>query len=176
MADLIVIDDVEWAIAEPVPGVLFDPRDHGVHPVMMHTANTRGALARFRIDNGRLLLSDLQVGADEQPASINGVEPTTDEHGTIWTYLDVDLAIEWTGDLLAGADPIPDLYVHAGIPSVHHYEQVLALDIEAGQVVGTEDRTEAVAQYRASDDDDEGAFERLLRSIRMRLPGADNDV
>ncbi len=174
MADLIVIDDVEWAIAEPLPGSMFEPRDHGVYPVMLHTANTRGSLARFRVDDGRLLLSDLQIGADDAPPAIAGVEPTTDEQGTVWTYLDLDLEIDWTGDILAGAEPLPDMYVHAGIPSVHHYARVIALDVEAGAVIGTEDRSAAVEEFRNSDDHEDGAFERMLKAIRMRLPGADD--
>ena len=39
MSDVVVIDDVEYALVEPVSGSLFDVRAHGVAPVMMHTAN-----------------------------------------------------------------------------------------------------------------------------------------
>ena len=62
MADVIVIDDEEFAVVEPGPGTLFDPLAHGLRPVMTHTANTRGVYARYRIENGTLSLSDLQVG------------------------------------------------------------------------------------------------------------------
>ena len=84
--------------------------------------------------------------------------------------------IEWSGDLLAGADPILELYVHSGFSPVWHYERVLALDIEGGAVVGREDRSTEVAAYRRDredglhEDDDDNAFERLLKSIRLRLP------
>ena len=75
MADIVVIDDEEYALVEPGPGSLFEPRDYGLSPVMSHSANMRGELARYRItDEGQLLLSDLQVGH---------VEPSTDEYASI---------------------------------------------------------------------------------------------
>jgi hypothetical protein len=180
MSDVIVVGDEEFAVIEPAVGTLFDARTHGVQPVSMHSANTRGELARFRLDDGQLLLSDLQVGSIDAPPPINGVEPTTDEYGQVWTYLGVDFAIEWTGDLLAGSGPILDLYVHAGFLPVWHYERVVAFDINAGQVRAQEDRSEAVADFRAArlgaDEvgDDEGIFERFLDAIKLRLGGEES--
>ena len=172
MADIVVIDDEEWALVEPGPDVLFDPREHGLSPVMSHTANLRGTLARYRIDEGQLLLSDLQVGHVEQPPPINGIESTTDEYAQVWTYLDLDIPIEWTGDLLAGADPILELYVPSGFPQVWHYERVVAIDLDDGVMAGQEDRSAEVADFRAhqDDDEDENALERFLAAIRLRLP------
>ena len=170
MADVIVIDDEEYAVVEPEPGELFDVREHGLSPVMSHTANMRGVLARYRIEDGSLVLSDLQVGHVEQPPAIADVEPTTDEYGQVWTYLELDIALPWSGDLLAGADPILDLYVHGGFPPVWHYERVTALDLEEGAVVATEDRSDEVAEYRDEhDDDDDNAFERFLKAIKLKL-------
>jgi hypothetical protein len=150
MSDVIVVGDDEFAIVEPQPGVLLDVRTHGVMPVTMHSANTRGELARYRIDgDGRLLLSDLQVGSVDSPPPINGIEASTDEYGQVWTYLGLDLPIEWSGDLIAGAGPILDLYVHAGFLPVWHYERVTAFDLESGLVESSEDRSAAVAEFRA---------------------------
>lgn len=178
MSDVVVVGDEEFAIAEPEAGVLFDARSFGITPVTMHSANTRGELARYRItEDGRLLLSDLQVGSVDAPPSLNGIQPTTDEYRQVWTYLDVDLPIEWTGDLLGGAEPILELYVHAGFLPVWHYERVVAFDIENGVVVSREDRSEAVAEFRADrlgadgKDEEEGIFERFLDAIRLRLGG-----
>lgn len=171
MADIVVIDDEEFALVEPGPGALFEPRDHGLSPVMSHTANMRGELARYRItDEGQLLLSDLQVGHVDQPPAINGIEPSTDEYAQVWTYLDLDIAIQWSGDVLVGADPIQDLYVHAGFAPIWHYERVVALDVEGGRVESREDRSNEVAEYRDDhDDDDDNAFERMLSAIKIRL-------
>lgn len=180
MSDVVVIRDVEYALVEPVSGSLFDVRAHGVAPVMMHTANTRGELARFRIDDGELLLSDLQVGSVEAPPPINGVEATTDEYGQTWTYLELDLSIDWTGDLIVGAEPILDLYVHSGFLPAWHYERVMAFDVEAGRVVSSEDRSEQVAEFRAErvgadgKDEDEGVFERFLDSLKLRFGFGDD--
>jgi hypothetical protein len=176
MADVIVIDDEEYALVEPGPDVLFDPRAHGLAPVMSHTANTRGVLARYRItEEGRILLSDLQVGHVDHPPALDGVEATTDEYGQVFTYLDLDIPVMWSGDLLAGGSPMQDLYVHAGFAPVWHYERVLALDLEDGMVVGREDRSSEVAEYRDDhSDDDDNAFERMLNRIRLRLPGGDD--
>lgn len=175
MPDIIVIDGNEYAIVEPTPGVLFEPRDHGIFPVTMHTASTRGELARFRIQDARLILSDLQVGNESQPVDLDGVTPTTDEFGQTWTYLGVDRPIDFSGDIIAGSGPIQELFVAAGFPPVWHYETVIALDIEAGVVEAQEDRSGEVAEFRAeqtgADEDDENAFERLLSAIRLRLPG-----
>ena len=175
MADVIVIGDEEVAVVEPEPGQLFEPRDLGLAPVMTHTANTRGVLARYRVtEEGRLLLSDLQIGHLEQPPAIDGIEPTTDEYGQVWTYLDLDRPIDWSGDLLAGASPLLDLYVHAGFAPVWHYERVMALDVEDGLVIAREDRSAEVAEFRNDrTDDDDNAFERMLKKIRLRF--ADND-
>lgn len=182
MSDVVVIDSEEYAIVEPGPDALFDVRAHGVKPVMMHTANTRGVFARYRIEDGALILSDLQVGAVEAPPVINDVEPTTDEYGQTWTYLKLDLPIQWTGDLIIGAAPILDLYVHAGFLPAWHYERIQAFDIENGLVQSSEDRSAQVAEFRAertgasgaagataAADEDEGIFERFLDSIKLRL-------
>jgi len=177
MSDVIVVGGDEFAVVEPAVGVLFDARTHGVMPVSMHSANTRGELARFRVVEGQLLLSDLQVGSIDTPPPINGVEAATDEHGQVWTYLGLDLLIDWSGDLIAGADPILDLYVHAGFLPVWHYERVIAFDVDAGVVRAQEDRSEAVAEFREAQldadvtDDDEGIFERFLEAIKLRLGG-----
>ena len=176
MSDVIVVGDHEFAVVEPAPGALFDARDHGVKPVAMHSANTRGQLARYRVaSDGRLLLSDLQVGSVDAPPPIAGVEASTDEYGQVWTYLELDLAIDWSGDLLAGAGPILDLYVHAGFAPIWHYERVMAFDIERGVVESSEDRSEAVAEYRAertapdAPEDDDNIFERFLDSIKLKM-------
>lgn len=175
MSDVIVIDDQEYAIVEPGSEVLFDARQHGLAPVMMHTANTRGVLARYRIESGALILSDLQIGSVEAPPALNGVEANTDEYGQTWTYLKVDLPMVFSGDLIVGAEPILDLYVHAGFLPAWHYERVMAFDIEEGRVVSSEDRSAQVAEFRAerAGDDgvigDEGIFERFLDSIKLRL-------
>lgn len=180
MSDVIVIDGEEFAIVEPGVEVLFDARSHGVMPVMLHTANTRGVAARYRIENGQLMLSDLQIGSIDAPPPIAGVEATTDEYGQTWTYLELDLPIDWTGDLIVGGSPILKLFVATGFLPVWHYERVLALDLEAGVVQSTEDRSEQVAEYRAErtgedvPDDDENAFERFLSSLKIRL-GFDDD-
>jgi len=179
MSDVIVVDDEEFALVEPLSGTLFDVRSHGVAPVTMHSANTRGELARYRIEEGRLLLSDLQVGSVDAPPAINGVEPSTDEYGQVWTYLDLDVPVAFSGDLIVGADPILELYVHAGFLPAWHYERVLAFALDNGLVVGTEDRTEEVAAFRAertgadAAPDDDGVFERFLDSIKLRLGFSD---
>lgn len=187
MSDVIVVGDDEFALVEPQSGTLFDVRAHGLMPVTMHSANTRGELARYRIEDGQLLLSDLQVGSVDAPPALNGIEPTTDEYGQVWTYLNLDLPIGWSGDLIAGAVPILDLYVHAGFLPVWHYENVVAFDIEAGVVQSSEDRSAAVAEFRAErtapeaseNDEDDGVFERFLDSIKLRMgfgsdePGTD---
>ena len=176
MSDVIVIDGEEFAIVEPAAESLFDARSHGIKPVMMHTANTRGVNARFKIENGALLLSELQVGSIDAPPPIAGVAASTDEHGQTWTYLSVDLEIPWTGDMILGARPIRDLYVHAGFVPVWHYERVVAVDLEGGVVESIEDRSEQVAAFRAektggdvAEDDDENGFERFLSSLKIRL-------
>ena len=109
-----------------------------------------------------------------RPGDRGSQNPSTDEHGQVWTYLDVDLPITWSGDLLAGADPILDLYVHAGFAPIWHYERVLALDLENGRVERIEDRSAAVAEFRDDQTDDDNVFERLLKAIRLRLPGRDD--
>lgn len=175
MSDVIVINGEEFAIVEPAGDVLFDARSHGISPVMMHTANTRGVNARYRIENGQLLLSELQVGSIDAPPPLGDISATTDEYGQTWTYLEVDLPITWTGDLILGSGPIRELFVPSGFLPVWHYERVLAIDLEAGVVESTEDRTEQVAIFRAEKTgadapvDDENAFERFLSSLKIRL-------
>ena len=175
MSDVIVIDGEEFAVVEPTGDVLFDARSHGVSPVMIHTANTRGVAARFRIDEGNLMLSELQVGSIDAPPPIGGVEATTDEHGQTWTYLNLSLPIARSGDLIAGAQPLRKMIVLSGYLPVHHYEKVLAVDLEAGVVESTEDRSEQVRAFREeqagtdSPEDEENAFERFLSSLKIRF-------
>ncbi len=181
MSDVIVVGDDEFAIIEPPnPEELFDVRSHGVKPVMLHTANTRGVSARYRVVDDQLFLSELQVGSVEAPPEIQGVAATTDEHGQTWTYLDLDLPIPFSGDLVVGSGPILDLYVHSGFLPAWHYERVLALSIDGGAVQSQQDRSAEVAQYRAEKtgadanadggaDEDEGSFEKFLSSIMTRL-------
>ena len=184
MSDVISIDGDEYAIVEPLADSLFDVRSYGVAPVMMHTANTRGVAARYRIDGGRLVLADLSVGSVDAPPPIEGVEATTDEYGQTWTYLQLDHPIAWTGDLLVGQSPILELFVHSGFLPVWHYEKVLAFDLEAGVVQSSEDRSEEVRAFReertggdsasnasaeAGDEDDENLFDGFLSSLKIRL-------
>ena len=181
MSDVIVVGDDEFALVEPQPGTMFDVRAHGLMPVTMHSANTRGELLRYRIEDGQLLLSDLQVGSVDQPPELNGVVPTTDEYGQVWTYLNLDLPVEWSGDLIAGAEPILDLYVHAGFLPVWHYEKVMTFDIESGVVQASKDSSEEVAAFRAERTapdapvDDDNVFERFLDSIKLRLGLGDDE-
>ena len=75
--------------------------------------------------------------------------------------------------------PILELYVHSGFLPVWHYEQVLAFDVEAGCVLSREDRSEAVAAFRAAlleaeeTDRDDGRFEHFLDAIKLRLRGTE---
>ena len=171
MSDVVVVEGEEFALIEPPSGTLIDLRSYGLKPVSMHSANTRGELVRFRILDNTLLVSDLQVGSLEAPPALGGVEATTDEYGQVWTYLGLDLPVDFTGDLVIGADPLLDVYVHVGFLPAWHYERVLAFAIESGNVTASEDRSEQVAAYRSerSDDEDEGVFERFLDSIKLRI-------
>lgn len=175
MSDVVVIDDHEFALVDPAPGTLFDVRAHGMAPVMMHTANTRGELARYRIEDDRLFLTDLQVAVFETPPPLNGIAATTDDYGQVWTYLGLDLAVDFTGDLIVGAEPIADLYTHSGFLPVWHYQRVTAFEVRDGILLSSEDRSQQVADYRAEREaadgpiDDEGVFERFLDSIKVRL-------
>ena len=50
----------------------------------------------------------------------------------------------------------------------------MALDVEDGLVIAREDRSAEVAEFRNDrTDDDDNAFERMLKKIRLRF--ADND-
>ena len=154
MSDVIVLNDEEFAIVEPGPGALFDVRSHDIFPVSTHSANTRGELARYEIDgSGQLTLSDLQVGLLDPPPALNGVDATTDEYGQVFTFLGLHLPIHWTGDLIVGADPITDLYIHSGFLPVWHYERVTAFALVDGVVQSSEDRSDQVAAFRAERSD-----------------------
>jgi hypothetical protein len=126
---------------------LCDPRKWGMEPVMLSTACWRGYLCAYAIVEGRLLLQELAIRvADGHYLPVNGVLPEIE--GLRAAYRGLGLALPYTGELLLGADSLPEWYEHMGYTMPHRYATVIGLILDDGRLVAVRDRSEEMAALR----------------------------
>lgn len=155
ITDRIEIDGITYSLVGIDGYKLFEPADHELKVVMLHTACWRGFHVLYRIDNGQLLISSVTVGLDDEDRAaveagggpgLFGKLPNKQESG--YLYEGLDAPVSFTGGLLVADKFIQQLYVHMGFHPAWKYEIVKEIVLEKGKVVEMSDRSQAMAQFR----------------------------
>ncbi len=126
---------------------LFDPSEHGLRVGMISTACWRGFLCEYTVEDGQLLLTAVELGVAEPPAELFGAHVY---RGRAAAYRPIRVRQPFTGGLLLGARLIDELYVHMGHQPAWKYTTVLELTFDGGRLAGVHDRSELMAQRRAT--------------------------
>jgi len=159
--DQLLLDEQVFSIVGVNGGELFDPSAFGLHPVPSLSACWRGYVCQYKVREGRLVLYQLEVnlGPLGEPASgligpaINGIQPVAPQGLPPFfdhRYASLNLAMPFSGGLLAGDGLLSKLYVHMGFHPAWKYETVFELIVFAGKVTEVRDVSERLAAIRAT--------------------------
>ena len=145
----------EWHAITAVDGVgLFEPAGHGIAVTGMSTACWRGFVCRYRVDAGRLLLQDAELGAaaGAPPVPLFGVEPGASAFPRAfrgrWSYSGVDAPVGFTGRLLVGAGIARIGHLHMGFRPAYGFERIAELVFDGGVLTAAHDRSAELAEVR----------------------------
>lgn len=139
-------DPDPWALVAVQGGDLFLPEAHGFQPFHLHTACWRGWHATYGFAGGALALEELTVrDAHQRYPALGGVTPEVLEGAAV--YRGLSLAFPLTGRLLLGRDPLPAAYT-GGLAGPAAYRLLREVRLEAGRVVGSDDRSDRAAALR----------------------------
>ncbi|MFJ8111195.1 hypothetical protein [Streptomyces sp. NPDC096132] len=135
-----------------VDGVgLFDPAGYGLEPRPLGTHCYRGYICRYTVTEGRTVLEDLRLGADDEPPRLDGVRPRRDDDHLEWCYEGLDLPAAFTGRLLIGrGDPDDRPYLNMGFWPAWMYQEVHELTVRDGAVLAAVDCSSELAAVRAN--------------------------
>lgn len=132
-------------------GRLYDPTEHGIRCVMIHTACWRGYIAEYAVADGELRLAKLTMRVAPEtprPVTVLGVAPTSDVDGRL-DFGAIDRRFPFTGSLRLGKDFIQELYVHMGFHPAWKFRVVHELTFEDGRLVREVDCSKAMEKIRA---------------------------
>jgi len=128
------------------------PFDFGLKPTSPHTANWRGFVMTYEIDNNHLILQDMDVTIKKMKDNlplINGVTPEAKEEGYLQlTYTNLKLKTQFVGKILIAKDFIDSMYVHMGFQSPLSFKKVIELIVSDGNVTKFTDFSEIMETYR----------------------------
>lgn len=156
-----VPDDVRYdgsvfALCGVRGGPLFEPGQHGLETYARSTANYRGFVATYEVED-TITLTSVVVGEDAKfdgrqlrhgEVVLGGIVRSTGR-GDLRVE-GVDLHVDLTGRLLLGEDFVPETYAHMGFQAGWRYRRVLDLEFEAGRVLMAVDRSAHMAVLRDS--------------------------
>ena len=139
---------------------LLIPSEFGIETYMGATSCRRGYIMRYKIVDDNLILDGFWFNskADDLP-EINGKNPVklseeTAEEGdymhTMFTheYRDLNMSLQFKGNVLLGKDLIKSQYVHMGFQSSSSYKTVLKIDFKDGTIVNVEDKSNEAKKAR----------------------------
>src|SRR5215207_4062257 len=149
MNDSFVLQDEKFSIVGGNGSGLFHPSDYIMQPLPRITSCWRGYVCTYKALHYKLLLNILLVNLDHEGPAINNIHPVFSYQATFNnTYNDLDLHMDFTGDILVARGFIQQLYVHMGFHPVWKYETVFELNVSQGHVVKTKDVSEKMAELR----------------------------
>ena len=143
---------------------LFNPASYGLTPGPAYKACWRGSLCHYAVCEGQLVLDDLQLsltlpeGLGVVPVgcagpAINGVRPSFQgEAGPAFNnrYEWLNLAVPFSGGLLAGAGLAAEHYIQLGFQPAWQYRTVMELIFDYGELRQTRDVSDSAAALRAA--------------------------
>ena len=130
---------------------LFDPADHGIETMPMHTACYRGFICTYAVARRRLHLRSLNINAASRLPALFGVNPPHPDDDFIRgkpTYEFRSAPVAFTGGLLIARDFQQELYVHMGFHPGWKYRTVHELRFANGRLVTATDRSGEMAAER----------------------------
>lgn len=156
--DFVTFEGVEYAIAGVEGRGLCDPASLSLVTPMISTACWRGHVDYYTVAHGRLVLTSMLLGsmathqgqALEPGLSVAGgqVVPVDRSWGAAWRITGWNVAVPFTGTLLAGRDLVPETYVHMGFHPAWRYRTVWEFAVDDGVVSAALDRSDAAAAAR----------------------------
>ena len=112
----------------------FEPKRYKLEPYSTSTACLDGYICNYTIENGRLLLSKLNINLNE-PIPIAGCRPTEGKSLFKYEYNNLNLVMGFTGTILLGEKMIDS-----------KFKSVLEFRFEAGQLMAKMDRSSEMLQ------------------------------
>jgi hypothetical protein len=158
--DTVLYGDESYSLVGAEGDTLFEPAEHGLHPVAVSTGNWAGFSCMYRVEDAHLYLDRVIVGfgaGDREAAArgeeprLFGVAPELDERTYEANYRDLRQPMAFSGTLTLGADFVWDMYVHMGFHPPWKYRRVYDLTFEAGWLVGEADRSADMARLREAE-------------------------
>jgi hypothetical protein len=146
--DSILLDDQKFSVVGANGNGLFNPLDFSLRPLPSVTSCWRGYVCEYKAVYNKLILNTLQINLEQQGPAINGIEPSFARGTFNNTYNNLNLTIDFTGEILAADKFIRELYVHMGFHPAWKYETVYQLVISHGYVLDTKDISEQMTQLR----------------------------
>jgi len=124
---------------------LFDPVQHGIEPRWLGTGCYHGFICHYSVVRRRLVLRQLVLGSDGEPAPIGGVRPVTSDYG--WQYKKLTMPVAFTGRLLIGNDFVGP-GVRMGFVPAWLFADVRELTFQDGFLHTAADRSAELAAVR----------------------------
>jgi len=146
--DSILLLDKKFSIVGIHGNKLFNPADFDLHPFPSITSCWRGYVCTYKTLYNKLLLHKLEANLHQQGPAIHAVGPIFSKAMFNNTYNDLDMPVDFTGEILAADQFIRELYVHMGFHPAWKYETVYELVISHGTILDTKDVSEQMAQLR----------------------------
>jgi hypothetical protein len=147
-SDLFEFNTNEYAVAGIKGAPLFDPAGYDLQPAASNSACIRGFLCKYALRDGRLVLYELFLNADETPAPIHGCPPMATQGFFDYAYRKMRLPIPFTGGLLIGRDFLQDLYVRMGFAPAWKFRDVRELLFKAGKLTSARNRSLEMRRFR----------------------------
>ncbi|MFC0438375.1 hypothetical protein [Kutzneria buriramensis] len=149
MPDEVFFEGEQFAVAAVDGTGLFDPREHDLEPQALHTACYRGRICHYAVVDRRLVLRELELGSENEPARIDGVRARRDEEFGSWHYQGLAVPVAFTGRLLIGSGGIDDRpHLNMGFRPAWMFAEVHELTFRAGELVAADDCSAAIAEIR----------------------------
>jgi hypothetical protein len=162
--DSLLLENRKLSLVGVNGGELFNPSRFGLSPFPSFTACWRGFVCQYKVRDARLMLDQLQVSlaAPAEPGqrsafvgqagpAINGISPVFPNEAfppLNNRYEALNLEVQFSGGLLAGAGFLRELYVHMGFHPAWKYETVYELITFDGQVSEVRDVSQGMAAIR----------------------------
>ena len=149
MSDSFLLEEKKLSLVGINGSGLFNPSDYNLQPLPRITSCWRGYVCTYKTFHGKLMLDSLLINLDHEGPAINKTHPSFSNQGTFNNkYSDLDLVMDFTGDLLVAQGFIQQLYVHMGFHPAWKYETVLELNVSQGNVLETKDVSGNMAEVR----------------------------
>lgn len=127
---------------------LFTPEDHGMKAAPLHSACWRGFEVKYRIEDEKLLLDQVQLNPEDGICkTIGGREP---EGEVPFVWKEIGLPVSYNGKLILGRDFIQEEYIHMGFQAPSCYRHVLELIVVNGEVTEVSDRSAEYSSRRGN--------------------------